>query len=58
MLWALFVITDFEDLNDTKYTRIGTFETRFHCEIVLDHFIEKYAPFEENEEVRCLKVDQ
>ena len=57
MMWALYVITTFTEINDTKYTQIDSFETRYSCEIILDHFVEKYGPFQDNEEISCLQVD-
>ena len=57
-MWALFVITLMADIDDAKYTRIGTFENRNHCEIVLEHFYDENEPFEENEIVTCLRVDE
>lgn len=57
-MWALFVITILADIEDAKYTRIDSFETRYSCEIIKDLFVEKYEPFQENEEVKCLRVDE
>ena len=57
-MWALFVITTFVELDDAKYTRIGTFENRNHCEIVLEHFYDENEPFQDNELVACLRVDE
>lgn len=57
-MWALFVITMFPNVDDAKYTRIGTFENRHHCEIVLEHFYDENEPFAENEIVTCLRVDE
>lgn len=56
-LWALYVITAFANIDETKYTRIATFETREHCEMFKEEFLKTYSPFQENEEVWCLKVD-
>lgn len=57
-MWALFVITLLADIDDAKYTMIQRFDTRWSCEITKDLFIAKYGPFEENEEVVCLKADE
>jgi hypothetical protein len=56
-MWALFVITLLDD-GDAKYTRIGSFENRHHCEIVLEHFYDENEPFQDNEIVTCLRVDE
>lgn len=57
-MWALFVITVFPDIDDAKYTHIDTFENRHHCEIVLEHFYDENEPFQDNEIVTCLRVDE
>lgn len=57
-MWALFVITLLPGIDDAKYTRIDTFPNRHHCEIVLEHFYDKHEPFQDNEIVTCLKVDE
>lgn len=57
-LWALVVITTFADINDAKYTHIATFRNRHHCEIVLEHFYDKFKPFKDNEVITCIKVDE
>lgn len=57
-MWALFVITTFAEIDDAKYTRIATFENRHHCTIVLEHFYDENEPFQDNETVECLKVDE
>jgi hypothetical protein len=56
-MWALFVIT-LLDKGDAKYTKIETVETRFHCEIILEKFYDKHEPFQDNEIVTCLRVDE
>ena len=55
-MWGLFVITMLTSIDDAKYTLIGTFENRHHCEIVLEHFYDENEPFAENEIVTCLRV--
>ena len=61
MHWALFVITAITsgiDEGDYRYDLIDRYETRWACEITKDLFIEKYGPFQENEQVACLRVDE
>ena len=56
MFWVLVVMITL-GTDDSQFTRIESFETRWSCEIMKDLFVEKYGPFQQNEEVKCLKVD-
>lgn len=56
-LWAIFVITAL-DGGENQHTHIKTYESRLACEISAAVFTVHYEPFEDNETVECLKVDQ
>lgn len=56
-LFAIFVITAVEG-GDYKYTHIKTYESRLACEINAAVFTVNYEPFQDNETVECVKVDE
>lgn len=56
-LFALFVVTALEG-GDYKYTHIKTYDDRMKCEIEASVFVAINEPFQDNENVFCLKVDE
>ena len=56
-LFALFLVTALEG-GDYKYTHIKTSESRQQCEVDAAVFVALNEPFQDNEEVICLKVDE
>jgi len=61
-LWAIFVVTALTDgSGDYRYVRIEpqvTYENRVDCEEANTRFVQQYQPFQDNESVWCLKVDE
>ena len=61
-LWAIFVVTALTDgSGDYRYVRIEpqvTYEYRIECEYAVNQFVAKHEPFQDNETVWCLKVDE
>ena len=61
-LWAVFVVTALTDgSGDYRYVRIEpqvTYEQRIDCEYAINSFVKQHEPFQDNESVWCLKVDE
>jgi hypothetical protein len=59
-IWAIFVVTALTDgSGDYKYDEIaGRYASRLDCEYAINDFVKKYEPFQDNETVWCLKVDE